>query len=327
MAAEELSRYGWNEYWSTVLAEIVEQKAQSDAVRPGRVVRHHGVAVSVVTADGVESVPLRRGLDVVPLVGDWVAILHGTLLAVLSRTSLLERRATRREASHPLVANVDQVLVTCGLDRPLNPGRIRRCVTIAWNAGATPVIILTKADLWNENSPLEGVAKQLATEHPGLDILATSSVTGVGLDETRTSIGRGTAALLGESGSGKSSLVNALSGEQVAGTGAVRSRDRKGRHTTTTRELHPLPGGGVVVDTPGLRSIGMWTGTEAVDTTFEDITELAADCRFHDCAHMTEPGCAVQAAVEENRLDPARLEAFLALQQEAADSVHPRRSS
>lgn len=321
MAPEELPRYGWNEYWSTVLAEFVERTAPADQIRAGRVIRHHGVAVAVATEQGAESVPLRRGLDVAPVVGDWVVVSPGpTLLGVLPRTALLERRATRREASHPLVANVDQVLVTCGLDRPLNPGRIRRCVTISWNAGATPVIVVTKADLRGGSAPLDSVTRQLATDHPGLDVVVTSSVTGAGLDEAQTAIGRRTAALLGESGSGKSSLVNALSGEEVAGTGAVRGRDRKGRHTTTARELHPLPGGGVVVDTPGLRSVGMWTDADAVDTTFEDITELAAGCRFHDCSHGVEPDCAVRAAVEENRLDPSRLKAYLALQEEAADS-------
>lgn len=344
MAPGDLTRYGWNEYWAAVLADFAEtakRATESGAFRPGRVLRHHGVAVSIATAQDIEQLPLRRGLEVAPVVGDWVAVAgagagapaggSAVIVGVLPRRSLLERRASRGDASHPLVANVDHVLIACGLDRPRNAGRIRRCATIAWDAGATPAIVLTKADLWDRcgsgptrsagsvpigDPPLAEVVEGLGSEHPNLAVLTTSSVTGTGLDDVRAVIGAGTAVLLGESGSGKSSLVNALASEPVAGTGAVRSRDHKGRHTTTTRELHPLPGRGVVVDTPGLRSIGIWADAETADTAFEDIAELAAGCRFRNCAHASEPGCAVRAAVEEDRLDPARLEAFLALRQE-----------
>lgn len=331
MAVEDLTSYGWSEDWEARLGDVAQAQPRRH-LWPARVVRHHGVAVDVVTEAGVVTVPLRRGLKHAPVVGDWVAVTgepsapaaprlpeHVTLVDILPRATLLERRMARGSRQRPLVANIDQVLITCGLDRPINAGRIQRSAAIAWEAGATPAIVVTKADLLASPDAVAATADAVSHEHPGLAVLVTSSIERTGLDRLREAIGRATVALLGESGSGKSSLVNALSDDVVAATGEVRERDRKGRHTTTSRELYALAGGGVVVDTPGLRALGVGVDEDSVEATFDDIAELAEACRFRDCAHDREPACAVRAAVEDNRLDPRRLEAFHRLGQEAAE--------
>ena len=315
MASKELRRYGWDEEWAASFQLFVQGRPGQPL--PGRVIRHHGVAVDIITTDGVRSMRLRRGLGTAPVVGDWVA-LDRTILGVLPRATLLERQSARQGRRHALVANIDQVMITCGVDRPLNAGRIQRSITVSTEAGAEPIVVVTKTDLATD-STLTALRAQLDHDHPGVPVITTSVVSGTGLPTVLEQIGTTTVALLGESGSEKSSLINALHGTDVAETGTVRPRDNKGRHTTTARALHPLPGGGAVVDTPGLRSLGLPAGTTAVETTFDDITELAEGCRFRDCAHAREPGCAVRAAIDEGHLDPRRLEAYHRLAEEATD--------
>jgi ribosome biogenesis GTPase len=302
-----LAAMGWGDRWAALLAE-------HDGAEAGRVLRHDGVAVTVRAADGDRVVPLRRGVDA-PTVGDWVALDGDRMVAVLERSSLLRRRAAGGDGTQLLAANVDLVLLVCGLDRRVLPGRIQRGEALAWDAGATPVLVLTKADLAPD---LPGVLRTVAADHPGLEVLVTSVVTGQGLDEVVARMTGATSVLLGESGAGKSSLVNAIFEEEVAATGAVREGDAKGRHTTTNRQLHLLAGGGVVIDTPGIREVGLACDEDAVDAAFVDIDELAGDCRFNDCAHEGEPGCAVAAAVEAGDLSAERLAAFLTLRREAA---------
>jgi ribosome biogenesis GTPase len=193
-------------------------------------------------------------------------------------------------------------------------GRIDRAATLAWDAGATPVVVLTKAVLHPEP---ERVAAEVATASPGLEVLVTSAKEDVGLDPVRALVRDRTVTMLGESGAGKSSLLNALTGEELAATKAVRSGDAKGRHTTTTRELYVLPSGGVLIDSPGIRAVGLWVDPDAVDTAFPDVDELAPGCRFTDCGHDTEPGCAVRAAVEDGTLPRDRLDAWRSLRREA----------
>jgi ribosome biogenesis GTPase / thiamine phosphate phosphatase len=314
----ELDPYGWSDRWAALFAAVadVEDESRGPLV-PGRVVRHEGTAVNVALPGGVESRPLRRGLDPAPVVGDWVVERGGTLVAVLPRASLLERRDVRREAPQPLAANVDVVLVTCGVDRPVKDGRIQRTATLAWDAGAVPVVVLTKVDTLADGA-VRTLVDEVAAANPGLDVLATSASTGLGLEELRAVVSGSTVVLLGESGAGKSSLVNWLLGAEAAAIGDVRRGDAKGRHTTTARQLHVAPGGGTIIDTPGIRSVGLWADAEAVASTFDDIDELALDCRFADCSHDTEPGCAVLAAVEAGRLAADRLERWRALEREAA---------
>jgi ribosome biogenesis GTPase len=315
----ELHPYGWSDRWAALFAAVAEVEGDSQGpLVPGRVVRHEGTAVNVALPGGVESRPLRRGLDPAPVVGDWVAERGGTLVAVLPRASLLERRDVRREAPQPLAANVDVVLVTCGVDRPVKDGRIQRTATLAWDAGAVPVVVLTKVDTLEGQAAVAALVDEVEAANPGLDVLATSASTGLGLEELRAVVDGSTVVLLGESGAGKSSLVNGLLGAEAATIGDVRRGDAKGRHTTTARQLHVVPGGGAIIDTPGIRAVGLWADAEAVASTFDDIDELALDCRFADCGHATEPGCAVLTAVEAGRLAVERLESWRALEREAA---------
>jgi ribosome biogenesis GTPase len=309
-----LTAYGWNERWQALLAE-------HPGCEPGRVIRHHGIAVEVVTAAGVVTATLATRLDPAPTVGDWVSLdaAHHPV-AVLARTSLLRRRSALTDTDQAMAANVDLVLLVCGLDRPVKTGRIQRGATLAWDAGATPVVVLTKAARPGA-APADAAAQRVTEANPGVDVLVTSAKEGIGLDALRTLATGRTVSMLGESGAGKSSLMNALVGDEVAATGAVRAGDSKGRHTTTTRELRLLPSGGVLIDTPGIRAVGLSTDPDAVAQTFADIDERAQECRFGDCRHDTEPGCAVLEAVADGTLAQARLDAWRALDREATSAA------
>jgi ribosome biogenesis GTPase len=311
VAYTTLIPYGWNDRWEALLAD-------HPGCEPGRVVRHHGVAVEVATVSGVLSATLATRLDPAPTVGDWVALDQDRHpVAVLPRVGLFRRRSTFTDTDQPMAANVDLVLLVCGLDRPVKTGRIQRGATLAWDAGATPIVVLTKAARPGAANA-EDVAERVTEANPGVDVLITSAKEEVGLDALRTLIAGRTVTMLGESGAGKSSLMNALIGEDVAATGDVRGGDFKGRHTTTIRELRVLPSGGVLIDTPGIREVGLSADPDAVAATFADIDDLAPDCRFGDCRHDTEPGCAVIEAVAAGRLAQARLDAWRELDREAA---------
>lgn len=289
---------------------------------PARVVRHDGVGLTVATPDGVEVAMLSTRLDPEPTVGDWVALVDGMPVAVLPRTSLLRRRAAVSDTEQALAANVDVVLLVCGLDRPVKAGRIHRGAALASDAGAEPVIVLTKAAKVDDP---QRIADRVTKKNPGVPLLITSVKEGQGVDELRALARGRSVVLLGESGAGKSSIVNALLGEDAAAVGHVRKGDAKGRHTTTNRSLHLLPGGGTLVDSPGIRSIGLWGGSDAVTDTFADIAELADGCRFVDCGHDTEPGCAVKAAVEDGTLSAERLARWRELDAEAREREKRRR--
>ena len=332
-----LDAYGWNPRWEALFAQAVDDRGPRDELTPGRVVRHDGVAVLVAGLGGIRQLPVFATVDPPPVVGDWVVCARDAVVALLDRTSLLRRRDPGRPVEQPLVANVDVVLVVCGLDRPVRAGRIRRAVATAFDAPAEPVVVLAKADRVDDQATLDAAVEVAAEAGTGLDVIVTSVVTGQGVDTLRDRSADRTIVLLGESGAGKSSLTNALVGADVAVVGAVRATDTKGRHTTTTREIHLLPSGGVLVDTPGVRALGLWTDPEAVAATFDDLEELAESCHFSDCRHQGEPGCAVALAVAAGEVSPARLEAWLTLRREAeslvrrsdppADRAHGRRFS
>lgn len=253
-----------------------------------------------------------------PAVGDWVAVRapsgDGTyrIEERLPRASAFTRKAAGNVTEEQVVAaNVDTVFLVSGLDRDFNLRRIERYVAAAWESGAVPVVVLNKADLAED--PDDAVARVEGVA-PGVPVVAVSARDEGNLDALRPWLVRGrTVALLGSSGVGKSTLVNALLGESRMDTGEVRTGDSRGRHTTTHRELVPLPGGAVLMDTPGMRVLPLWADETAVSGVFPDIEALAASCRFRDCRHESEPGCAVRGGIE-----PERLESWRKLQRELA---------
>lgn len=258
-----------------------------------------------------------------PAVGDWVVVKplinerKGIIHAVLPRKSKFSRKVAGERTEEQIVsANVDTVFIVSGLDggRNFNLRRIERYLTLTWSSGATPVMVLNKVDLCND---IDIYIRSVESIAPGISIYPVSAKQKIGLAALRNYLTKGnTAAFLGSSGVGKSALINALLGVEKQETGEVREDDRMGRHTTTRRELILLPGGGIVIDTPGMREIQLWAGEEDLQGAFHDIEMLAKRCRFIDCSHNAESGCAVRAAVDRGELDPARLESYRKLQNE-----------
>jgi ribosome biogenesis GTPase / thiamine phosphate phosphatase len=321
----ELESLGWNDRLSTVY----EPYAGDDVV-PGRVSIQHRGAYDVLTQVGELrcEVPRRLVHEAVtnadlPVVGDWVVIAPGadagsavgTIRAVLPRFTKFSRKTAWQAAEEQvLAANIDVVFVVTSLNEDLNLRRLERYLILARESGAQPVVLLTKSDLAADSAAALAAIGSIAADVP---VHALSNVTGEGLDAVRGYLHAGvTAALLGSSGVGKSTLVNTLLGEELLATQELRG-DGQGRHTTTRRELVQLPGGALVIDTPGMRELQLWVADEGLEETFDDVTSLFAHCRFADCQHDSEPGCAVLAAVEEGTLSADRLERWRALEREA----------
>jgi ribosome biogenesis GTPase len=264
-----------------------------------------------------------EGKNIYPAVGDWVVIRpivnenKATIHAVLPRKSKFSRKVAGESTEEQVVsANVDTVFIVSGLDggRNLNLRRIERYLTLAWSSGATPVIVLNKVDLCSDVGVFIRKVKEISL---GISIHTVSAKEKLGLEALRNYLIKGhTVAFLGSSGVGKSALINALLGTEKQEIGEVREDDRMGRHTTTRRELIMLPGGGMMIDTPGMREIQMWAGEDDLQGTFSDIEALAKGCRFNDCSHNTETGCAVIEAIKNGDLEPTRLESYRKLQNE-----------
>ena len=257
-----------------------------------------------------------------PAVGDWVAVRlptlpeePGLIRAILPRKSKFSRKAAGLRTDEQVVAaNIDTIFVVTGLDHDFSPRRIERYLAATWESGADPVLVLNKADL---DAELDEHVREVEGIALGVPVHAVSAKAGTGVDALATYLQRGkTVSVLGSSGVGKSTLINRLLGSAVQRVGSVRASDDRGRHTTTHRELFLLPGGGLVLDTPGMRELQLWEADEGLGATFSDIEELAAECRFSDCGHNGEPGCAVEAAVESGQLDAERLESWRKLQRE-----------
>ena len=278
-----------------------------------RVVAQHRGGYTVRDADGERVVTLAgalRNTGEHPAVGDHVEMRDEQIVAVLPR-----RGTIARAGGQVLAANVDMAWVVTALGRDVNPRRVERYLALAAAGGVDPVVVLTKADL-DPDPPLGPALAELRAVAGGAPVLPISSTTGAGTDALEAMLAPDrTAVLLGSSGAGKSTLLNRLLGTERQKTAAVRGDDERGRHTTTQRELVELPAGGAIIDTPGLRSVGV-TDAPTGDGPFADIAELAEACRFRDCTHTTEPGCAVLAAVEGDDLDPARVASYLALVEE-----------
>ncbi|MGI8810675.1 MAG: ribosome small subunit-dependent GTPase A [Acidimicrobiales bacterium] len=298
---------GWDERVAALYASVAQPHHQ-----PARVGRVDRDRCTVRTATG----QLRAAAPVLPTTGDWVALRtdpEPAVDVVLPRWSALEREGQL------LAADIDVVFVVASLDRPLNLNRIERELVLAWDSGARPVVILTKADATPEADML---AKTVDARAVGVDVVTTSATTGQGVDELLAHLRPNrTAVLLGPSGAGKSTLVNRLMSDNAQAIGEVREGDHKGRHTTSSRHLLVIPGGGVLIDTPGLRSVGLTGAEGGVALAFPDVEEIGEGCRFRDCRHSGEPGCAVVAAVDDGRLDRHRVASYLKLQGELEESV------
>lgn len=323
------TQYGFKDPFKTQAESLMATPEFSRCI-PGRVVLEHKRMYRVVTEHGEWLSAVSgsfafhsAGRMDFPSVGDWVLVEQmpgeekGIIHALLDRTSVFTRKEAGQRVEEQIVAaNVDIVFLVMSLNADFNARRLERYLVAAWDSGARPVIVLTKKDLCENPSDyldeLGGVAF-------GVDTVLVSAVTGEGLDEVRAFLGEGvTAALLGSSGAGKSTLTNALSGKEMMAVQDIREDDAKGRHTTTHRELIPLPGGACLIDTPGMRELQLMDQSEGLESGFSDIDELADSCRYRDCGHKKEPGCAVREAVEEGRLPEERLTSYFKLQREIA---------
>lgn len=322
-AQASLDHLGWNNVFEQAMKPF-----RQEGLVPARVIAEHRGMYRVATAQGEMPAEVtgrmmhlaEDRLDY-PVVGDWaaaavldqggLAVIH----AVLPRTSVLARKsAGRKLEGQAIAANVDIIFVVIGLDHNFNLNRMERYLAAAAGTGARSMVLLSKCDLVQDP---DAAARSAAERAEGAEVLSVSSRTGAGMERLAALLASGmTACFIGSSGVGKSSLVNRLAGRELLKTAEVREADSRGRHTTSRRELFVLPSGGIVIDTPGMRELGLWDAGQGIEQAFGDIEALAAACTFSDCTHRTEPGCKVRAAVEAGELDHGRYESFLKLGRE-----------
>lgn len=321
MSVEVLNGWGWSPFFMSQLEDVAELD------RCARIVTMEFNTIEVAGAFGSRTAILKgtlrksaEGREDQPTVGDWVVLRdldEGTpwIERRLGRKSVLVRRSPRGDLQ-AMAANVDLVFLTTSPNDDFSLNRLERYLATVYDAGAEPVIVMTKSDLTADSSKF---ADELRARMPEVRVVFTSLVDGRGLDELRGMLPAGvTAVLIGSSGVGKSSLLNALSGKEVQRTAAIREEDSKGRHTTVARSLFRLPGGGLLIDSPGIRELQLSDVEEGVDTLFADVAELVLKCKFTNCQHESEPGCAVRGALQKGELGVERWESFRKLQKEAA---------
>ena len=308
----DLASLGWDEHFSAELGD-------HDAAIPARVVGVDRGAIDVITSDNPLRIELGRD-GASPAVGDWVTLVAGddrrwAVEAILRRRSAFGRASVAGEAVQQVIAaNVDTVLIVLSAVPKPRPTLAQRLVALGWDSGATPVIVISKCDLAED---ADAIAVELAEATPGVDVVTIAATLPDGLDSLVPYLSPArTLCMVGRSGAGKSTLANALLGAERFAVTGVRD-DGKGRHTTTRRALVQLPGGALLIDTPGLRGVGLWITEDGLDKAFADVEELVPECRFTDCSHRSEPGCAVLGAVGDGRLPVARLDSWRKLQREA----------
>lgn len=313
--------YGWNEYF-----EGEWKYKATPSMYPGRIIADYGQMVRVITNEGELSVnrPVEsneKGMHMA--VGDWVALENDIesksicVRFVLTRKTKFSRVASGIELKEQIVAaNVDTVFLIQSLNRDFNMRRLERYLICAWDSGAMPVVVLTKSDCCDDVAEKIAIAYQTV---PGVEVHAISCLTGEGIEEIQKYVLRGkTIAFLGSSGVGKSTLANTLAGEELFKTQTIRENDSRGRHTTTHREIILLPEGGLILDTPGMRSLSPWEADVGMEVMFGDIEDLVTQCRFNDCSHGNEPGCAVREALNSGSLEMERWNSWQKLQKELA---------
>ena len=318
-----LRSIGWSSFQEQHFSSF-----DSSTFHPGRVTREsrnlysvigrHGEIYAELTGRFIYSAESRAAM---PAVGDWVVYTlengweHALIHSVLPRRSFFSRKeAGGRTDEQVIAANIDTVFIVTGLDNNFNLRRIERYLTLTWESGASPVIVLNKSDVCADPAKCIAQVEAIAIDSP---IHAVSAREGTGVNELSSYFARGkTGVLIGSSGVGKSTLINRLIGQDKIKTGDVRHGDSKGRHTTTHRELIPLSEGGAIIDSPGMRELQLWCGEEQISRSFADIEDLFSQCRFRNCTHRNEPGCAVRAALEAGTLEPKRLENYYRMQKE-----------
>jgi ribosome biogenesis GTPase len=319
-----ITNFGWSDALAASFAPFAAR-----GFEPARVVVQQRGQYSLVAQAGELTAQLAGRIihdsATHPAVGDWVAISArpaeraATIYAVLPRRTAFTRKQAGGDAPQIVAANVDVAFLVTSMNAELNPRRLERYLATAWASGAKPVVVLTKADLCDDPASAIAIAESVAF---GAPVLTVSSATGQGLDDLRAFLKPGeTCVLVGSSGVGKSTLVNALAGVALMETGEIREADAKGRHTTTRRQLLALPGGPLVLDTPGMRELGLFEAEDGLSAAFEDIEALAAACKFTDCHHKSEPGCAIRGALDTGDLDPARWRSFEKLQRELGHAI------
>lgn len=308
-----LEDYGYSEFFAAELPPELD---------PGRVVFASGDSVRLVARDGELTATVAgrvkheaSSATELPTIGDWVGFRDKRIECVLPRRTRLSRKVPGRETREQIVAaNMDVVVVVMGLDGDFSARRLERYLTTVWESRASPLVLLNKADV---SDSLDEQRAEVDSVALGVPVIVSSMVEGTGVDEVREHLQpRETAVLVGSSGVGKSTLINRLLGDEIQQTREVRASDERGQHTTTHRELFVLPGGALLIDNPGIRELQLWADESALEQSFDDVTRLADECRYGDCGHAEEPGCAVLAAVAAGELKAERLESFRALQKE-----------